>query len=175
MARRHGAGEVYVAPTDGGVSRRLTYWGAANTQVTGWVSDDEVLVLSSAGESDLVRMFAHAVPVDGGPSRRLPYGWAGEVAFGPDGGVLLSTYFWSEPAAWKHYRGGTASQLWLDLEGSGAFRRIFADLPSGLTFPVWTTGADGRQRIAFCSDHEGRGQLYSAVIGKRAPATSRLA
>ena len=40
---------------------------------------------------------------------------------------------------------------------------------------MWTTGDDGRQRIAFCSDHEGRGQLYSAVIGKRAPATSRLA
>jgi tricorn protease len=175
VARRHGAGEVYVAPTDGGVARRLTHWGAPNTQVTGWVSDDEVLALSSAGESDLVRMYAHAVPVDGGPSRRLPYGWAGDLAFGPDGGVLLSTYFWSEPAAWKHYRGGTASQLWLDLEGAGTFRRVFSDLSSGLTFPVWTTGDDGRQRIAFCSDHEGRAQLYSAVIGSRAPSTSRLA
>ncbi|MBA2769083.1 MAG: PD40 domain-containing protein, partial [Sporichthyaceae bacterium] len=133
------------------------------------------MVLSSTGEGDLVRMFAHAVPVDGGPSRRLPYGWAGEVAVGPDGGVLLSSYFWTEPARWKRYRGGTASQLWLDRDGSGAFRRVFADLSSSLAFPVWTTGVDGRQRIAFCSDHEGRGQLYSAVVGRRAPTTSRLA
>jgi tricorn protease len=174
-ARRDGANEVYVAPTDGGVSRRLTYWGQPGTRVTGWASDEEVMVLSSTGEADPVRMFAHAVPVDGGPSRRLPYGWTGDVAVGPDGGVLLSSYFWTEPARWKRYRGGTASQLWLDIEGSGTFRRIFADLSSSLAFPVWTTGADGRQRIAFCSDHESRGQLYSAVVGRRAPTTSRLA
>ncbi len=173
-ARRDGASEVYVAPTDGGVSRRLTYWGQPGTKVTGWVSEDEVMVLSSTGEGHVVRMFAHAVPVDGGPSRRLPYGWTGDVAVGPDGGVLLSSFFWTEPARWKRYRGGTASQLWLDLEGSGTFKRVFADLPSSLAFPVWTTGADGRQRIAFCSDHEGRGQLYSAVVGARAPTTSRL-
>nr|MBA3799581.1 PDZ domain-containing protein [Geodermatophilaceae bacterium] len=175
VARRDGANEVYVARTDGGVSRRLTYWGQPGTRVTGWASEGEVMVLSSTGESDPVRMFAHAVPVDGGPSRRLPYGWAGDVAVGPDNGVLLSSYFWTEPARWKRYRGGTASQLWLDLEGSGTFRRIFADLSSSLAFPVWTTGTDGRQRVAFCSDHEGRGQLYSAVIGRRAPSTSRLA
>ena len=173
-ARRDGAAEVLVAATDGGVPRRLTHWGVPGTRVTGWLSDDEVMVLTSAGESDFVRMYAHAVPVDGGPSRRLPYGWAGDVALGPDGGALLSSFFWSEPAAWKHYRGGTASQLWLDLDGSGTFRRIFGDLASSLAFPVWTTGTDGRQRIAFCSDHEGRGQLYSAVVGKRAPTSSRL-
>ncbi|MDX6318643.1 MAG: tricorn protease [Nocardioidaceae bacterium] len=174
-ARRDGATEVYVAPTEGGASRRLTYWGQPGTRVTGWVSDAEVMVLSTVGESEWVRMCAHAVPVDGGPSRRLPYGWVGDVAVGPDGGVLLSSYFWTEPARWKRYRGGTASQLWLDLDGSGVFRRTFADLTSSLAFPVWTTGADGRQRIAFCSDHEGRGQLYSAVVGKRAPTTARLA
>ncbi len=174
-ARRDGATEVYVAPTEGGASRRLTYWGQPGTRVTGWVSDAEVMVLSTVGESEWVRMWAHAVPVDGGPSRRLPYGWVGDVAVGPEGGVLLSSYFWTEPARWKRYRGGTASQLWLDLDGSGVFRRTFADLTSSLAFPVWTTGADGRQRIAFCSDHEGRGQLYSSVVGKRAPTTARLA
>ena len=174
-ARRDGACEVFVAPTDGGVFRRLTHWGQPGTRVTGWVSDAEVMVLSGAGQGLPVRMFAHAVPVDGGPSRRLPYGWAGDVAVGPDGGVLLSSFFWTERARWKHYRGGPANQLWLDLAGSGTFRRIFADLSSSLAFPVWTTGADGRQRIGFCSDHEGRGQFYSAVIGRRAPTTSRLA
>lgn len=173
--RRDGASEVYVAPTDGGVSRRLTHWGQPGTRVTGWASDDEVMVLSSTGEADPVRMFAHAVPVDGGPTRRLPYGWTGDVAFGPDGGVLLSSYFWTEPARWKRYRGGTASQLWLDPDGSGDFQRVFADLSSSLAFPVWATGDDGRQRIAFCSDHEGDGQLYSAVVDQGTPTTPGLA
>ena len=172
--RRDGASEVHVAPTDGGVARRLTHWGQPGSRVTGWLSDDEVIVLSTTGEAEHTRMYAHAVPVDGGPSRRLPYGWAGDLAFGPDGRVLLSSYFWTEPARWKRYRGGTASQLWLDLEGSGAFRRIFADLASSLAFPVWTVGEDGRQRIAFCSDHEGSGQLYSAVVGRRRPTTAQL-
>jgi tricorn protease len=174
-ARRGGTSEVFVAPTEGGVSRQLTFWGQQGTRVTGWVSDDEVLVLSATGESNHARMYAHAVAVDGGPSRRLPYGWAGDLAFGPAGGVLLSTYFWTEPARWKRYRGGTASQLWLDLEGDGTFERVFADLPSNLASPVWVTSSDGAQRIGFCSDHEGRGQLYSAVVDAHAPATAGLA
>ncbi len=174
VARRFGANEVHVAPIEGGVSRQLTHWGQPGTRVTGWASEQEVMVLSTTGEGGMVRMFAHAVPVDGGPSRRLPYGWAGDVSIGPEGGVLLSTYFWSEPARWKRYRGGTASQLWLDQEGAGTFERIFAELPSSLAFPVWTTGDDGRQRIGFCSDHEGHGQLYSAVVGREAPTTSQL-
>ncbi|MEP6665956.1 MAG: hypothetical protein ABJA81_05870, partial [Nocardioidaceae bacterium] len=153
---------------------RLTYWGQDRTFVRGWLSDDEILVLSTTGEAERARAFAHAVPVDGSPSRRLPYGWAADLAFGPDGGVLLSTTT-VEAAWWKHYRGGTAAQLWLDLAGSGEFKRIFADLPSSLVSPLWTTGTDGKQRIGFLSDHEGRGQLYSATVGKRAPSTSRLA
>jgi len=173
-ARRGDANEVYVAPTEGGVSRQLTFWGQAGTRVAGWVSGDEVLVLSAVGESNHARMYAHAVPVDGGPSRRLPYGWAGGLAFGPAGGALLSTYFWTEPARWKRYRGGTASQLWLDRDGDGGFERILPDLPSNLVCPVWVTLADGTQRIGFCSDHEGRGQLYSAVVGHRAPTTADL-
>ncbi len=173
-ARRGTASEVYVAPTEGGVSRQLTFWGKPGTQVSGWVSDDEVLVLSATGEGDRARMYAHAVAVDGGPSRRLPYGWAGDLAFGPTGGVLLSTYFWTEPARWKRYRGGTASQLWLDLDGGGSFERIFADLPSILASPVWVTAPDGTQRIGFCSDHQGRGQLYSAVVDNGVPSTEDL-
>jgi tricorn protease len=173
-ARRGGASEVYVAPTEGGVSRQLTFWGRPGTRVTGWVSDEEVLVLSAAGESNHARMYAHAVAVDGGPSRRLPYGWAGDMAFGPDGGALLSTYFWTEPARWKHYRGGTASQLWLDRDGDGVFERIFADLTSNLASPVWATAPKGTQRIGFCSDHEGRGQIYSAAVSDGSPSTADL-
>ncbi|MBA3308443.1 MAG: PDZ domain-containing protein [Nocardioidaceae bacterium] len=174
-ANRDGANEVYVAPLDGGVSKRLTFWGQVYTKVRGWVSDDEVLVLSTTGEAERSRVFAHAVPVDGSASRRLPYGWVHDIAMAPtSGGVLVSTPVQVEPAWWKRYRGGTAGQLWLDLTGEGRFKRIFADLSSGLVSPVWTVGDDGRQHIGLCSDHEGRGQVYSAVVGSRAPSTNRL-
>ncbi len=173
-ADRDGAFEVYVAPADGGVATRLTNWGQQRTMVRGWVSDTEILVVSTTGQGERQRAFAHAVPVDGSPSRRLPYGWIDDIAVGPDGGVLLSTSTTVEPAWWKHYRGGTAAQLWLDLTGEGEFRRVFADLPSSLVSPLWTTGDDGKQRLGFVSDHEERGQVYSATVGKRAPSTSRL-
>lgn len=173
-ASRGGVAEVYVAPVDGGPSTRLTHWGQRTTLVRGWVSADEVLVLSTVGEATRDRVFAHAVPVDGGPTRRLPYGWAGDLALGPDGGVLLATMNAREPAWWKRYRGGTAVQLWLDREGDGDFRRVFPDLPSSLVSPLWTRAAGGRQRIGFLSDHEGTAQLYSVGLGRRTPSSARL-
>ena len=173
-ATRGGRKEVYVAPLEGGPARRLTFWGQAGTWVRGWLSDEEVLVLSTVGEATRDRVFAHAVPADGSPSRRLPYGWAQDLALGPAGGALLSTAGSTEAAWWKRYRGGTAAQLWLDADGTGEFRRVFADLPSSLVSPLWTTVPGGRQRIGFLSDHEGTGQLYSATLGKRAPSTARL-
>lgn len=166
-ANRDGAQEVYVAPLEGGVSKRLTFWGQAATTVRGWVSDTEVLVVSTVGEPERQCSFAHAVPVDGSPSRRLPYGWVDELAFGPDGGVLITTSAFVEPAWWKRYRGGTAATLWLDTAGNGDFRRIFADLASGLVSPLWVRGRDGKERIGFISDHGGRAQVYSAPLRRR--------
>lgn len=173
-ARRDGASEVYVARIDGGVSQRLTFWGQDRTLVRGWFNDDEILVVSTTGEAERARMFAHAVPADGSPSRRLPYGWAADLSLGPDGGTLLSTTTTAEPAWWKNYRGGTTAQLWLDPTGGGEFERVFADLQSSLVSPLWVTGANGKQRIGFCSDHERRGQVYSASLGKRLPEASDL-
>ncbi len=164
-ADRDGAFEVYVAPTEGGSSRRLTFWGQQRTLVRAWLSDDEILVVSTTGQAERQRAFAHAVPLDGSPSRRLPYAWIDDLALGPESGALVSTATTVEPAWWKHYRGGTAAQLWLDRGGDGEFVRVLADLPSSLVAPLWTTGADGEQRVGFISDHEDRGQVYSAALG----------
>ena len=173
-ATQDGAAEVYVAAHDGSDSRRLTFWGHRRTVVRGWWSEREVLVLSSVGQADTHHVFAHAVPVDGSPSRQLPYGWASDLTFGQTGAVLLVTSHFTEPAWWKRYRGGTAAQLWLDAAGSGEFKRLFADLRSSLVSPMWIATVGGKERIAFLSDHEGSGQLYSAPLGKRAPTTAQL-
>lgn len=173
-ATRHGANEVYAAPTGGGVTRRLTFWGQQRTVVRGWLDEQTVLVVSTTGEAERSRMYAHAVPADGSPSRVLPYGWIHDLALGPSGGVLLSTATTVEPAWWKGYRGGAAAQLWLDQKGDGEFTRILDDLRSGLVSPLWTTTGRRRQRLGFLSDHEGRGQLYSVAVGKRPPRTADL-
>ncbi|TDQ04267.1 S41 family peptidase [Labedaea rhizosphaerae] len=148
--------EVHVAPVDGGPSRRLTYWGDVKTDVRGWTPDGEVVATTSTGQASTRRTWAHAVPLDGAP-RQLPYGPVRGVAYGPGGAVLVETPH-REPAEWKRYRGGTAGKFWLDRDGSGDFARILTDLDTNLTSPMWVG-----ERIAFLSDHEGVGNLYSCL------------
>ncbi|MFD8031650.1 MULTISPECIES: S41 family peptidase [unclassified Streptomyces] len=158
---RDGAPEVHVAPIDGGPSKRLTHWGSAKTQVRGWTPEGQVLALSTAGQASLRRTWARAVPLDGGPATTLGYGPVGEVAYGP-ATVLLSAPMGREAAYWKRYRGGTAGKLWIDREGDGEFVRLHEDLDGNIEYPLWV-GTGDRARIAFLSDHEGVGAVYSSA------------
>ena len=71
--RRGAAREAYAVSVDGGPVSRLTYWGDRFAAVRGWVSDDEVLVLSGTGQHSSMKTWAFAVPLSG-PARRLGYG-----------------------------------------------------------------------------------------------------
>ncbi|MFJ4691628.1 S41 family peptidase [Streptomyces sp. NPDC088766] len=154
---RDGAPEVHVAPVDGGPATRLTYWGSPLTRVRGWTPDGLVLVLSTHDQASGRRSWARAVPLDGGPATTLPYGPVGGVAFGPHT-VLVSASMGREAAHWKRYRGGTAGKLWIDRDGDGEFTRLHEDLHGNIEYPVWAG-----DRIAFLSDHEGTGALYSSL------------
>ncbi|QIY70996.1 S41 family peptidase [Streptomyces sp. RLB1-33] len=160
---RDGAPEVHAAPLEGGPSTRLTYWGSAKTQVRGWTPDGRVLALSTQGQASLRRSWARAVPLDGGPATTLPYGPVGDVVHGDAGVLLLSAPMGREAAWWKRYRGGTAGKLWIDRDGgdgvgAGEFVRLHEDLDGNLEYPLWVG-----ERVAFLSDHEGVGALYSSL------------
>ncbi|MFE1285170.1 S41 family peptidase [Streptomyces sp. NPDC058751] len=155
---RDGAPEVHAASLDGGPAKRLTYWGSAKTQVRGWTPDGQVLALSAQGQASLRRTWARSVPLDGGPATTLPYGPVGDVAHGEGGVVLLSAPMGREAAWWKRYRGGTAGKLWIDRDGDGEFVRLHEDIDGNIEHPLWAGG-----RIAFLSDHEGVGALYSSL------------
>ncbi|MFF2424846.1 S41 family peptidase [Streptomyces mirabilis] len=160
---RDGAPEVHAAPLEGGPSTRLTYWGSSKTQVRGWTPDGRVLALSTQGQASLRRTWARAVPLDGGPATTLPYGPVGDVVHGDPGVLLLSAPMGREAAWWKRYRGGTAGKLWIDRAGgdgagAGEFVRLHEDLDGNLEYPLWVG-----ERVAFLSDHEGVGALYSSL------------
>ncbi|QQC89231.1 S41 family peptidase [Streptomyces alfalfae] len=169
---RDGAPEVHIAPLDGGPSRRLTYWGTAKTGVRGWTPDGRVLAVSAAGQASPRRTWARAVPLDGGPAQTLPYGVVGDVTHGPDGQVLLLTAPMGREAAWwKRYRGGTAGKLWLRAaapaaasapgptsDPAGTFARVHQALEGNIEYPLWVG-----ERIAFLSDHEDVGAVYSSL------------
>ncbi|MFI7276446.1 PDZ domain-containing protein [Streptomyces sp. NPDC049879] len=158
---RDGVPEAYAGPSDGGPATRLTHWAGTETSVRGWLSDEEVLVLASHDQPLARWTWAWAVPLDGGPARRLPYGPVNGVARGPGGGVLLMSSTMGrgrDAARWKRYRGGTAGRLWIDRDGSGDFAPVHEGLGGNTECPMWVG-----DRIAFLSDHEGVGAVYSSL------------
>ncbi|MEU9960359.1 S41 family peptidase [Streptomyces sp. NPDC050982] len=148
--------EIHLAPVDGGPARRLTYWGNADTQVCGWSPDGDILAVASHGEPFSYFTWAYSVPVDGCPGGKLPWGPVSHIAVEDFAGERLTLLLTGtpphEPAAWKRYRGGATGRLWLH------GRRILADLDGHLDSPMFVGG-----RVAFLSDHEGIGNLYSCL------------
>jgi tricorn protease len=150
--------EVFTVPADGGPARRLTYWGDRFATVRGWVSDDEVLVLSRAGQPVTHKTWAFAVPLRG-PAQRLDYGPAGDIAV-RDGAVLVGSPLEShivDPARWKRYGGGTGGTIWYSPDGA-RYERILTDVGNHLVNPMFVG-----PRVVFLSDHDGTGAIYSAL------------
>jgi tricorn protease len=147
--------EAYAVAVDGGPVRRLTYWGDRLAAVRGWVSDDEVLVLSAAGQHASRKTWAFAVPLSG-PARRLSYGPVGDVTVRGNA-VLVGSALYAEPARWKRYGGGTGGKIWYSPDGS-QYERILGDVGNHLVNPMFVG-----PRVVFLSDHEGAGALYSAL------------
>ena len=141
-----------------------------------------------------VRARALTTALSGGPGgeRVLPFGPVSDLSLGASGdgaggdsaaaggrgagtvGLLTGTWgsFNNDPAHWKRYRGGTAGRLWTGpataiVSGApgaagrvpGPFRRVLADLPAQFASPMIVGG-----RLAFISDHEGTGNVYSCAL-----------
>lgn len=156
------APEVVVADTDGGNFRRLTYWGHQSTRVKGFTPDGQVIATSAFRHEDPRHTWAYTVPTDGSSSSVVPYGPLEAIvhgdAVGDERPVIIASVMTRDQAWWKRYRGGTAGKLWIDADGSGDFTRFLPDLDGNLTDPMWIGG-----RLAFLSDHEGYGNLYSVT------------
>ncbi|MDR3079687.1 MAG: PDZ domain-containing protein, partial [Streptomyces sp.] len=155
------APEIHLMPVDGGPGRQLTYWGSADTRVCGWTppeADGEahILAVASHGEPFSYFTWAYKVPVDGDPGGKLPWGPVSDIAVADvedeHRTLLLTGTPPHEPASWKRYRGGAMGRLWLH------GRQLLADLDGHLDSPMFVGG-----RIAFLSDHEGIGNLYSCA------------
>ncbi|WP_326677826.1 S41 family peptidase [Streptomyces sp. NBC_01237] len=153
--------EIHVAPVEGGPARRLTYWGSTDARVCGWSPDpgdtSQILAVSSHNQPFSYFSWAYSVPTDGSPGGRLPWGPVSDIAVADIDGerrsLLLTGRPPHEPAAWKRYRGGATGRLWLHGE------RLLPDIGGQLDSPMFV----GR-RIAFLSDHEGVGNLYSCLM-----------
>ena len=157
VGRDEGNPEVYVMPSGGGVPRRLTFLGSDACSISGWSPDGEhVLFASDAAWPFAKETRGYRISKDGGAPESLELGHLRTMSQHPDGRFVLGRNS-DDPARWKRYKGGTAGDLWVDRDGNGTFSRLIT-LNGNPCWPMWIG-----ERIAFLSDHEGIGNIYSVL------------
>jgi tricorn protease len=149
--------DVYVIAASGGTPKRLTYRPAAD-RVRGWTRDGKVLFMSDRDGIALTqaggapRLFAQApdavqaTPVD------LPSVWDG--AFSGDGKRLAYLPFPPANRAWKRYRGGRTTPVWIASLTDASIDKVPRQ---GSTdgWPMWIGDT-----VFFVSDRDGAATLY---------------
>ncbi|WP_321477297.1 PDZ domain-containing protein [uncultured Paludibaculum sp.] len=110
--------DAFVIPATGGVPRRLTYHPAPDT-VRGWTPDGTKVLFSSSRANFNFTDQLFTVPVGGGDATKLPLPIAYEASYAPDQKRIAYVPLARAFQAWKRYRGGRATPIWLaDLANS---------------------------------------------------------
>jgi tricorn protease len=159
--RAHGLLDVYVISADGGVPRRLT-WQPAGSRAVGWTPDGKDVLFASrqASYSDFTKLFH--VRADGvGSAQALPLPGAAEGSFSDDGTTLAYVPFEKWQDAWKRYRGGQTTPIWLVNMKTLDVEKIPRENSSD-SHPVWSGTT-----LYFLSDRSGPVSLFSYDTGTK--------
>src|SRR5271170_4921081 len=112
--------DVFVVPSTGGVPTRLTYHPAPDYAV-GWTPDGKYVIFRSNRESTSARYTKlFKVSMAGGLPSALPLPMAFSGKFSADGKYFAyspvsggSAFNYANYVAWRNYRGGLASSVWI--------------------------------------------------------------
>jgi tricorn protease len=147
--------DVYVISSDGGVPRRLT-WEPTGSIVTGWTADGKDVLFTSVHASKSVYPRLFQVRADGvGPAEVTPLPSVDWGSFSSDGSTLAYVPVRQWQAAWKHYRGGQTSQVWLVNMKTLDLEKVPRE-NSNDSSPVWLGST-----VYFLSDRNGSVSLFA--------------
>jgi tricorn protease len=151
--------DVYVMSSAGGIPKRLTTHPGPD-QVVGWTRDGKRIVFRSARGSYAGFTQLYTVGLAGGWPEMLPLPMAVEGSYSPDSSHLAYVPFTNFFESWrfqrglKHYRGGTASPVWIaNLADSSIIKVPRTD--SNDSTPMWIG-----DKVYFLSDRDGPVNLY---------------
>jgi tricorn protease len=159
--RAYGLTDVYVVNADGGVPRRLT-WEPTGNRAAGWTPDGKEVLFTSmhASFSDYPRLYR--VHADGvGSAQVLPLPSAAQGSFSDDGGTLAYVPFEQWQNAWKRYRGGQTTPVWLVNMKTLDVEKIPRE-NSNDSHPVWSGST-----VYFLSDRNGPVSLFGYDTGTK--------
>jgi tricorn protease len=107
-----GNNDVFVVPAEGGTPKRLT-WHPGGDGALGWTADGKRVLFVSDREAyaDFTRFYT--VPVEGGVAEVLPMWRAFQGSYSPDGTrvAYVPNFQWQQ--AWKRYRGGQTTPIYI--------------------------------------------------------------
>lgn len=153
--------DVFVMPAEGGEPKRLTAHPGADA-VVGWTPDGSAVLFSSSmlSNTDYPRLFT--VATTGGVPKPLPFPAGVQGALSPDGTRIAYVPNGKWQQAWKRYRGGQASPVWVAQLSDSKWKAI----PRGdedCQDPMWIGNA-----IFYRTDPNGIMGLnrYDAASGK---------
>jgi tricorn protease len=146
--------DVFVMPAAGGVPNRLTYHPAADRAV-GWTPDGKKVVFASnrTSYSGFSRLFS--VPAAGGFETQLPLDRAVTGAYSPDGAKLAYVPNDQWQRAWKRYRGGQTTPIWIATLSDSSVVKIPRENSNDFN-PMWVGDT-----IYFLSDRDGAVSLFA--------------
>src|SRR5215213_4987467 len=146
--------DVYVVPATGGVPRRLTYHPGTDL-VTAWTPDGKQILFRSPRISTNPVPKLFTVPVEGGfPTEvSLPMGVSG--SYSADGSRLAYVPTIKFQDAWKQYRGGQTTPIWIASLSDSSVEKLPRD-NSNDSNPMWVG-----DKLYFLSDRSGSVSLFA--------------
>ncbi|HTQ97950.1 MAG TPA: PDZ domain-containing protein [Candidatus Acidoferrum sp.] len=151
--------DVYVIPTAGGIPKRLTSHPGSD-QVVGWTRDGKRILFRSPRGSYAGFTQLFTVGIEGGLPELVPLPMAFEGAYSPDSSHIAYTPFtnfrenWQFQRGLKHYRGGTASPIWIAKLSDSSIEKVERK-NSNDSNPMWIGN-----KVYFLSDRDGPVSLY---------------
>jgi tricorn protease len=152
--------DVYVVPAAGGIPKRLTTHPDPD-QAVGWTRDGKSVLFRSARGAYAARYTQlYTVGLSGGLPKVLPLPMAFEGSYSPDSSHLAYVPFTNFREQWnfyrglKHYRGGTASPVWIATLSDSSVEKV-PRKDSNDSTPMWLG-----DQVYFLSDRDGPVNLY---------------
>ena len=162
-AEYDGNTDVYIVSVDGGVPKRLT-WHPYYEGVQDFSPDGKKILFFSQRNTHTNRLAQlYEVSIEGGAIKQLKIPSAFSASYSDNGSHIAYNPLYETFNQWKHYRGGTASRIWIYNVKTHKVEEV--SKPSGGSNdakPQWLG-----DHVYFRSDRDGEFNLYSYNVNTK--------